>query len=84
VVVVVNTIQILRSIMRMQLQPTMDKRLDVLLEGLPVRVETVVVTAVLLEEVDSIPTVVTAFMVLADNPSQMEVTEVTTHHKPRA
>jgi hypothetical protein len=72
-----NTTQILRYTMPMQLQQTMDKRLDVLPEVLPVRVETVVVTAVLQVVVDSIPTEVAAFMVQADSPSQMEVMEET-------
>jgi hypothetical protein len=77
VAVVDNTTQILRYTMPMQLQQTMDKRLDVLPEVLPVRVETVVVTAVLQVVVDSIPTEVAAFMVQADSPSQMEVMEET-------
>ena len=70
-----NTTQILRYTMPMQLQQTMDKRLDVLPEVLPVRVETVVITAVLQVVVDSIPMEEAVATEQEDSPSQMEVME---------
>ena len=51
----VNTIKIHHFTMHMQLQQTMDKRLDVLLEGLQVLVVAVVITTVPLVVVVSIP-----------------------------